>query len=252
MFTQTKIREIILVMEELFLNTKDNVKIALNWYNTSHKSVIVICPGWFMTKDSKAFSFLAEKFSEKLDVIVMDFRGHGRSKGFYTFTSKELFDLETVVDFAKKHYEKVFLIGFSLGGGLVIHHSAKNNNVNKIIAVSPPADFYKIENCMWHPNAWIPTFKKFEPKRWVSVRPSLVIHKKKKPLDVVEKITVPTLFVAGRRDVTVRPWHTELLYQKAVCKKKLEIFENGIHAEDLFLDEPERFVKMCLDWVEQG
>ena len=89
MFTQTKIREIILVMEELFLNTKDRVNIALNWYNTGHKSVIIICPGWFMTKDSKAFSLLAEKLSEKLDVIVMDFRGHGRSSGFYTFTSKK-------------------------------------------------------------------------------------------------------------------------------------------------------------------
>lgn len=118
MFTQTKIREIILVMEELFLNTKDRVNIALNWYNTGHKSVIIICPGWFMTKDSKAFSLLAEKLSEKLDVIVMDFRGHGRSSGFYTFTSKELFDLEAAVDFAKVTTKKSFLQDFHLVAAL--------------------------------------------------------------------------------------------------------------------------------------
>lgn len=249
MFTQNKNSVIIELMEEIFLNTNDGVKIALNLYDSGHRTVVIICPGWFMTKDSRAFSLLAKKLSLKHDVIVMDFRGHGRSSGFYTFTSKELLDLEAVVNFAKERYEKVFLTGFSLGGGLVILHGALKNNVDRIIAVSAPSDFFKIENCMWHPNAWIPTFKKFEPKRWISVRPSLVIHKKIKPSDVVDKITIPTLFAVGRHDVTVKPWHTELLFEKAKCKKKLEIFENGIHAEDLFLDEPERFVNMCFDWL---
>ena len=238
-------------MERLFTKTADNVKIAFDLYNTGHKSVIIICPGWFMTKDSRAFSALALSLSEKYDVIVMDFRGHGKSGGFYTFTSKEILDLDAVVEFARKNYEKINLAGFSLGGAIVLIYGAGNDDINKIIAVSPPCDFYKIENKMWHPNAWIPTFKKFEPERWISVRPSPVIRRKIKPLDIADKIKAPTLFAAGRHDVTVCPWHTEKLYEKAVCPKKLEIFEDGIHAEDLFLAEPERFLKMCFDWLEE-
>ena len=236
-------------MESLFVKTEDNVKIAFNLYRTGHKSVVIICPGWFMTKDSKAFSRLAEGLSEKYDVIVMDFRGHGRSGGFYTFTSKEILDLKAVVEFAHKNYSEVHLAGFSLGGAVVLIFGAEFKEINRIIAVSPPCDFYKIENRMWHPNAWLPTLKKFEPKRWISVRPSPIIRKKIKPINIADKIQAPTLFVAGKNDVTVCPWHTEKLFEKAVCEKKLEIFENGIHAEDLFLAEPDRFLNLCFDWL---
>ena len=236
-------------MEEIFVKTVDNIKIAFNLYNSGHDEVVIICPGWYMTKDSRAFANLAEKISEKYDVISMDFRGHGKSSGFFTFTTKEILDLDAVVKYAKEHYKKVYLAGFSLGGALVLIYGAERGGIDKIIAVSAPCDFYKIENKMWHPNAWIPTFKKFEPKRWISIRPSLIIRKKIRPQDIVDKITAPTLFVAGKRDVTVCPWHTELLYNKAVCEKQLEIFKNGIHAEDLFLGEPERFLKLCFDWL---
>lgn len=238
-------------MEKLFTKTTDNVKIAFNLYKKGHRNVVIICPGWFMTKDSKAFSKLAKDLSEYYDIISMDFRGHGKSGGFYTFTAKELLDLDAVIEFAQKNYDKINLIGFSLGGAAVLIYGAQNSNISRIIAVSPPCDFNKIENKMWHPNAWIPTLKKFEPARWLSVRPSPIVRKKIKPIDIINKIEVPTLFVAGARDVTVCPWHTKKLYEKTTCPKKLEIFENGIHAEDLFLAEPERFLNLCLDWLEK-
>ena len=236
-------------MQELFLNTIDNVKIAINLYNYAHDSVVIICPGWFMTKDSKSFSGLASKLATRYDVISMDFRGHGKSGGFYTFTEKEVRDLKSVVDFAKERYAKVYLMGFSLGGALVILHGALVGDVDKIIAVSAPSDFDKIENKMWHPNAWIPTLKKFEPKRWVSVRPSAKIGKKIKPVNVVDMIKVPTLFIAGEKDVTVYPWHTELLYEKAKCEKHYELFNGCIHAEDIFIKEPDKFLNLCFEWL---
>ena len=236
-------------MERFFTKTEDDIKIAFNYYRTGYEEVVIICPGWFMTKDSKAFSSLAEDLSTKLDVISMDFRGHGESEGYFTFTSKEILDLEAVIKYAKKYYKRIYLMGFSLGGALVLIEGALHNKVDKIISISAPTDFYRIENKMWHPNAWIPTLKKFEPKRWLSVRPSLVIHKKIKPIDIVDKITAPTLFIAGAKDVTVCPWHTEMLYQKAQCKKAFELFENGIHAEDIFINERERFLNICLQWL---
>ncbi len=239
-------------MNNLFLQTADNIKLALNHYATGHDAVIIVIAGWFMTKDSKAFSMLAGMLCNNFDVITFDCRGHGKSSGFYTFTAKETLDVETVVAFARKCYRKVYLMGFSLGGGLALIHGALKNDVDKIIAVSAHSDFNRIENKMWHPDAWRETFKKFEPLRWISVRPSIHIQKKIAPIDVVRRITVPTLFVAGAKDPTVRPWHTKALFDKANCKKKFELFENGIHAEDLFLHEPERFFNLCIDWFCQG
>jgi pimeloyl-ACP methyl ester carboxylesterase len=237
-------------MTKLFLRTSDNIKIAANHYKSGKDEVLIIAPGWFMTKDSRSFSDMAKEFAKQFDVIVMDFRGHGKSGGFYTFSAKESADLKAVVDFAKENYEKVYLMGFSLGGALALIHGAQEGNVDKIIAVSAPHSFEKIENQMWRPEAWSMTiFKKADLKQWVSIRPSLIISEKISPVDIVDKIEVPTLFIAGGKDPTVHAWHTKALFDKAGCEKYFELFENGFHAEDLFLQDRERFLKICNDFI---
>lgn len=236
-------------MREKFLYTNDNIKIAINHYDKGNDNVLIIIPGWFMTKDSKAFLEISKSFAKEMDVICLDCRGHGKSHGFYTFTAKETEDIKAVVEFAKSKYKKVYLAGFSLGGALAVIHGGINQDIDKIIAISVPSSFCKIENQMWHYNAWLPTIKKFEFARWVSVRPSIIPFKKIKPVDVIKNICVPTLFIAGGKDVTVKKWHTEKLFELAVCKKKYVLFEDCIHAEDIFLQEKDKFIQTCLDWL---
>lgn len=238
--------------QELFLTTQDNIKIAINHFKTGHNNVLIIAPGWFMTKDSKSFNQMAKEFSENFDVISMDFRGHGKSSGFYTFTAKEVLDIKTVVNFAKGNYEKVFLAGFSLGAAVTLIHCANEQNIDKIIAVSAPHSFEKIENHMWKKEAWGETFKKLEIKKCLSIRPSIIIHKKIKPIDIIDRIKVPILFMAGGKDPTVYPWHTKTLYEKATCKKQFELFDNCCHAEDLFLQSKDKFLDLCTNWLEQN
>ena len=236
-------------IKKLFIKTQDGVDIAINHNKSGHDEVLIIAHGWFMTKDSSYFTDMAKVFSKTFDVISMDFRGHGKSGGFYTFTSKEPMDLKAVVNYAKQQYSKVYLIGFSLGGALVLIHSAIEKDVDKVIAVSAPHSFIKIENQMWRKEAWSHSFRKFEFIRWVTVRPSLVIGKKIRPIDIVDKIEVPTLFIAGKKDVTIHAWHSKSLFRKAKCKKHFELFENCCHAEDLFFQARERFVNTCTAWL---
>lgn len=237
--------------QEVFLKAADGVKIAINHHRTGHDEVLIIAHGWFMTKDSNCFSDMANVFSKNFDVISMDFRGHGRSSGFYTFTSKEPQDLKVVVDYAKKYYRKIYLMGFSLGGALVLTHGALEKDVDKIIAISAPHSFRKIENHMWKKEAWWHSLRKFELIRWLTVRPSLIIGKKIRPIDIVNKIEVPTLFIAGKQDATVRAWHSLSLYRGAKCKKRFELFESCCHAEDLFFQARSRFIKVCTDWLKE-
>lgn len=238
-------------MKQLTLKTKDNINISINHYNNGKDCVIILCPGWFMTKDSQIFKKMSLEFEKYFDVIAMDFRGHGKSSGFYTFMAKEEEDLKEVVKYAKsQNYKKVFLLGFSLGGGLVLIHSAKQKNVNKVIAVSAPTEFYKIENRMYSPDAWIPTlFQKFEPARWLTIRAGNPFLKKEKPIKLIKNIDTPTLFLAGEKDPTVLAWHTEKLYNEAVCEKEFKLFKKTRHAEDLFFDYPEEFIETCVNWL---
>ncbi len=236
-------------MQELKLITKDKVKIAVNYYNNRRGRAVIIAPGWFMTKDSKSFKEISEFFSQYADVFAMDFRGHGRSSGFYTFTSKEILDILTVTDYAHKTYNDIYLVGFSLGAAIVIEAATKRDYVKKIIAISAPAEFSKIENQMWRKEAWIPTLQKCELKRWFSIRPGNINGKKVNPVDIIQKVKAPTLFLAGEKDPTVFNWHTQSLYEKAVCKKDYELFENCSHAEDLFIQDRDKFIKLCVDWL---
>lgn len=237
-------------MKQIFLQTEDKIQIAINHYTNQQNSVVIICPGWFMTKDSKPFQKISNELAVNYDIITMDFRGHGKSSGFYTFTAKEEYDLKSVIKYAKSYsYQNVYLLGFSLGAALVLIYGAHNNDIAKIIAVSPPTEFTKIENKMYSPDAWIPTlFQKFEPSRWISIRPGNPFLKKIKPVEIITKIKQPTLFIAGEKDPTVAAWHTEKLYQDANCTKKYILFQKARHAEDLYIDYPEKFINICTDW----
>ena len=240
-------------MKSFKLKTKDKVDIAVNHYENGYEEVVIVAPGWFMTKDSKAFKRISEMFASFYDVLTFDFRGHGKSGGFFTFTAKELMDMDTVVRYSRKmKYKKIYLAGFSLGAAVAIIYAAKSISVDKVIAVSAPVSFNKIENQMWKKEAWFETiFRKFEPGRFISIRPYPIPLKKIKPIDIIKKIKVPTLFVAGEKDPTVHSWHTEKLYETATCPKKYKLFENGCHAEDLFLHFEDEFSKLCLDWLKE-
>lgn len=237
-------------MNEIFLQTSDNIKIAFNYYEKGSDEVVIVAPGWCMTKDSNAFVQISEMFAQSYDVLCMDFRGHGRSGGWYTFMAKELLDIDAVIKYAKsKNYQKIHLAGFSLGAGIAVIYSEHNPDISSIIAVSAPTDFCKIENHMWKKEAWGETFQKFELGRFLSIRPCPIPLKKIKPVDIISNLKVPTLFIAGEKDPTVYPWHTELLYEKANCFKGYKLFKNGCHAEDLYLHFKEEFSSLCLDWI---
>lgn len=231
--------------------TKDNINIALDHYKCGHDEVLIFAPGWCMTKDSNAFSRISESFSSDFDIITFDFRGHGKSGGFYTFTAREIIDFDAVVRYARRcGYKRIYAAGFSLGGAMALIYASKSIKVDKVIAVSAPCDFSRIENRMWKRAAWLETFKKFELSRFLSIRPYPIPLKKVKPIDIIGRVKVPTLFVAGGKDPTVCSWHTKLLYDTALCKKKYKEYEMGFHAEDLFLYYEADFRKLCFDWLK--
>ncbi len=236
-------------MKEIKITTKDRIIIAENIYENGFDSVLIISPGWFMTKDSRFFKEMGEIFSQYSDVIVFDYRGHGKSSGFYTFTRKEVTDIKTVIDYAKKKYKTIYLMGFSLGAAITLIAAAEDNSISKIIAVSAPVSFDKIENKVWKKEAWLPTFKKCELKRWLSIRPGMLYGKKIKPIDIINRIKSPTLFLAGGKDPIVCSWHTKTLFDKAVCKKEYKLFNTCCHAEDLFIQDKANFIKVCIEWL---
>jgi len=235
---------------EIFLKTEDNIKIAINHYDKRRSSVVIIAHGWYMCKDATIFKAISEDFFKNHDVITLDFRGHGKSSGFYTFTANEPEDIKTVINYAKQRYSKIGLVGFSLGAAISIIHTAKYNDIDSLIAISAPVSFDKIENQFYKKEAFIPSFKKFELWRSLTIRPGNLLLKKTNPIDIVQKIkSAPILFMTGGNDPTVHQWHSRELYNKASEKKLLSIFQDNFHAEDLYITSREKFMNVCNDWL---
>lgn len=231
--------------------TSDGTNIAFNEFKTGHNEVLIIAPGWFMCKDSKPFFEMATDFSKEFNVISLDFRGHCQSSGRFTFTSREYEDLNAVIKYAKKRYKKVYVAGFSLGSATAVITQYKYKNADKLILVSPPVSFDKIENEVWRKEAFIPTFQKFEWGTWSHIVPGEIWLEKVNPIDVIAKISpTPILIVAGKKDPTIRYWHAKKLFETANEPKKMVIFDDSIHAEDIYLQDKKRFIEICTQWIK--
>jgi pimeloyl-ACP methyl ester carboxylesterase len=128
-----------------YLITSDQHKIYYDQYRSDHKKVIIIAHGFFNSKEALLLRQLGASLSDQYDVILFDFRGHGQSQGLFYWTAKEYIDLLCVVEFASKSYERIGLIGLSLGAATSIIAASKTSLINSIIAISAPEEFGKID-----------------------------------------------------------------------------------------------------------
>ena len=115
--------------------------------------------------------------------------------------------------------------------------------------VSAPTDFKKIENNVFSPNAFIPTLKKFEFKRWTSIQFTHPFKRKPVPIEQIGKVSMPVLLIGGTNDPIIRIWHNRELFNKANEPKKELIINGGKHAEDIYLENKEIFVNSCIEWL---
>ena len=216
-----------------------------------HDTLLIICPGFFQSKDTPTFQHMSEALAGDRDVLAMDFRGHGRSSGFYTFSAQESADLDAVLHWARARYRHLCVMGFSLGGAISINTVSRHQqDVQALIAVSAPCAFEEIEFRFWTPEAMRMGLQGLEPG--AGCRPGSPLLKKPRPIDGVGGLRgLPILLIHGTKDTIVGVQHSHRLHTAAPEPKRLEIIEGGNHAEALFRDAPEGFVDLVNAWLTQ-
>ena len=233
-----------------FVRTVSGLKISIHHLKGEKDRVVIIAPGFFQSKLTTTFERLAHDIQDDFDVISMDFRGHGKSDGLYTFSSLEKEDLKAVVDYAREHHKKVGVLGFSYGGSIAIIEQAKFRNIDSIVCVSSPMASDKVEFKWWTIDALKLGMKGLEPG--AGVRPGNPFLQKKKALDVVSLVSpTPIYFIHGTHDPTVSMKHSEALYEKAKEPKKIKIFEKGSHAEEIYRQFPKQFIEEIKIWFSE-
>jgi len=241
-------------MLNLTLQTKDKERIDVVHHESGFKKVVILAHGFFNAKDAYLFKEIAQALALHYDVIAFDFRGHGKSSGLFTWTSKECADLQVVVAYAKKSgYESIGLMGFSLGAAISLIETAQNPDIKTLIAVSAPYDFWKIEYHFWKRGMLDDLMLNMGYKaRGKGVRPGHPWEAKIAPIDIVDRISPrAVLFIHGAEDWLINPRHSQELFSKAKEPKKIVILEKLGHAETMFDQEQEQFMKPCLDWFNE-
>ena len=124
------------------LTTVDHKKISFQHFKNGAHAVIIIAHGYYSSKEVVILQQLARAFGGAYDIFMFDFRGHGKSSGVFTWTSREGNDLRAVLDFIAPQYSRKGLIAFSMGASISINVLAtdKLNPFNR--PVFPPDDFF--------------------------------------------------------------------------------------------------------------
>jgi fermentation-respiration switch protein FrsA (DUF1100 family) len=82
-------------------------------------------------------------------------------------------------------------------------------------------------------------------------RPGPFWFKKERPIDNVDKLEIPVLYLHGEKDWVIKPWHSQSLYDKTKSKKRIVIFKNGPHAEYLARDYNDQFMAEVRAWFKE-
>ncbi len=233
--------------------TDDQTRIAFDHYSNGHSSVIVLAHGFYNSKKAVLFQEMAENLLDVYDVVVMDYRGHGESEGRFTWSAKEPLDLTAILAFARERYARVGVIGFSMGAAVGLIVAAQANPMDSLIAVSPPSEFGKIDFHFWKMDIMENVVYNVlqEGRIGKGFKAGAFWLKKTKPIEIVAKIKIPTLFYHGAKDWLVLPWHSKQLYQKAGAFKRIEIIANGTHAEYLFRRDREGTINRFKNWFRE-
>jgi len=238
-------------MRNVTLKTQDCHRIEAVHHEQGFKKVVILAHGFFNAKDAYLFREIAKALAFHYDVVAFDFRGHGKSSGLFTWTAKECADLQAVIAYVKDcGYESIGLMGFSLGAAISLLEAAQNPDIKTVIAVSAPYDFWKIDYHFWKPGMLDDLKLNLGYKaKGKGVRPSHPWQPKIAPIDVVDRISPrPVLFIHGAEDWLINPKHSRELYNKAKEPKKIVIIEKVGHAETMFDQQPDLFMKPCLEW----
>lgn len=230
--------------------TEDGKRIALFHIKGGFSKVVIIAHGFYNNKDTVLFRRIAEAFSKEYDVIVFDFRGHGKSSDVFTWTAHEQKDLRAVIAYAKENrYAKIGVIGFSLGAAVALIEAGCKKNIDSVIAVSPPADLGSIDYHFWEKDMLEDLKLNFGFKgRGKGARPGSPSLEKTRPIDIVDKISPASiLFLHGEKDWLIKPSHSQRLFDRAKDPKALTIIKDGGHAERMFDVFPDQFMRICLD-----
>jgi len=219
-------------MTDIFLTTKDGVKIAANLYEAENPVGWLVLTHMMPAAKESWRSFAAELQKYGYESIAVDLRGHGESEagpdGFLKFSDSEhqksIMDLESAVDYLIKNRgeraapNKISFIGASIGANLSLQYISEHREFKTAVLLSAGLNYRGIKT------------------------KSLV-----KNLKAGQKV-----FFVSSQDNGENVEENQKLYDltPAAVEKKIKIYETGGHGTDILKNQP-KLMRLIIDFIKQ-
>jgi pimeloyl-ACP methyl ester carboxylesterase len=220
------------------LTTVDGVGLwAAFWPVPEHRLACVVAHGFTGSSRHPALRRICAALAAGgAAVLAPDLRGHGRSGGLSTGGDLEVHDVAAAVSWLRAAgYERVAVLGWSMGGSIVLRYAGLGGDADAVVSVSSPGEWYergtramRIVHWMCETRSGRVTCRlvrrtRLSPAGWVQVPES--------PADLVGRISpTPLLIVHGDADHYFPLRHVDVL--AAAAPEATVWVERGMaHAE---------------------
>ena len=172
-------------------------------------------------------------------VLLIDYRGYGRSQGQFPTESQVYTDAEAAWDYLvqekKIKPENILIYGHSLGGAIAINLAVQQPKARGVVVES---SFTSMRGMVDYLGKY-----KFLPI-------DLILTQKFDSISKIQLLAMPILLIHGREDKTVPSWMSQALFAAAKVPKKLLIIPEADHnnaaevAGDKYLQALRQFKKI--------
>ncbi|MCI5055958.1 MAG: alpha/beta hydrolase [Flavobacteriales bacterium] len=243
----------------ILLNNGTSRPISLDFFNpktSDSKPIVIFCHGFKGFKDWGHFNYVAERFSSLgFGFVKFNFSHNGSKAPDFFDTpdleafgqnnfSRELDDLDLVIDWVEEHatefnwdLNRLFLMGHSRGGGVVLLKTSEDNRVKKCVTWASVQRFdrgmndetlerWKSEGVMYVENSRT----NVQMPLYYQLYEDFV--KNKSRLDIQHNITgieVPVLLIHGTADDVVPYQEAENLH-RSIPKSQIKLLNGQMHS----------------------
>lgn len=218
------------------------------------KKVMIICHGISMSRYNSV-KFMNIFLKRGYNVFIYDARRHGESGGNTTsFGHYEKYDLRSVIQWLKNRYGEEMTLGIhgeSLGSAaMLLYAGMLEDGADFYIADCPFEDLEKLLLYRMQKEIQIPEFMIMPIGRvFLKMRDGYSM-KEVSPINVIDKIDKPILFIHSKNDETIPSSFSRNLYEKKKGYKKLFMPEAGGH-EDTYTKNQHDYEKAIDEFLEE-
>ncbi|MBD1378731.1 alpha/beta hydrolase [Metabacillus arenae] len=215
---------------------------------------IIICHGVTMNRFNSV-KYMNIFLERGFNVLLYDHRRHGESGGKTTsYGHYEKFDLQAVVGWLKEYVGEDLTLGIhgeSMGAvTTLLYGSMVEDGADFYIADCPFADLEEQLRYRLKIEFRLPAFLVMPiAKAFLKLRDGYTFRDVS-PIQVIDRIHKPILFVHSKDDDYIPLQSSELLFEKKIGLKKLYVAEKGTHAMS-YTENREQYEKIIDEFLEE-